>query len=192
MPCSNPRSSQPPPSSLNTTLSSVHRPSFIARVGSLLYFRVQVALRMLNFEPAQQRDSLPSDRRREPRIDHPAPVEVRLNDGKADADFNAVLVNTSTGGLAIRHWRKDLAIGQRVLISCISIGQIAAHVMWNWTVGPLVISGLRKSEGHPQAALNAEQAGCAKATPPPKLRALVLAVMVVLLAMATWYVGSKI
>ena len=147
---------------------------------------------MLDFEPAPHRDPLPSDRRREPRIDHPAPVEVRMKDGKADVDFNAVLVNTSSGGLAIRHWRKDLVIGQQVLISCISIGQIAAQVMWNWTVGPLVISGLRKI-GSGQIDFSTDQNPAGARTPAAaQIRPWVLAVMVALLAMASWYLGSKI
>lgn len=147
---------------------------------------------MLDLGPLPQNDSLPSDRRREPRIDHPAPVAVRMKDGNDEIDFNAVLVNTSTGGLAIRHWRKDLAIGQKVLITCMSIGQIAADVMWNWTVGPLVISGLRKCDSCSVPIAADGKPVFAKPLASAKLRPWLLAVVVVLLAAATWYVGSKI
>ena len=147
---------------------------------------------MLELEPAQQPHSSPSDRRREPRIDHPAPVEVRMKEGNSDIDFNAVLVNTSTCGLAIRHWRKDLAIGQQVLISCMSIGQIAAQVMWNWTVGPLVISGLRRiGSGHIPFTTD-KHPDSARMPTNVQIRPWMLAVAVLLLAVASWYLGSKI
>src|SRR5205807_3623141 len=84
------------------------------------------------------------DRRRHPRKNQPAPVTVYTQGSGQDVEFQAVLVNSSRGGFAIRHWRKDLMLGAHVK-ACFAGGeQMVARVKWNWISGPLVISGLER------------------------------------------------
>jgi hypothetical protein len=66
-----------------------------------------------------------------------------------DIEFQAVLVNMSCSGLAIRHWRRELMVGQKVRLALAAKGEIVARVMWNWAVGPVVISGLERIQSSP-------------------------------------------
>ena len=84
------------------------------------------------------------ERRRYPRESRPASVKICLQAAGEDVEFQAVLVNSSRGGMAIRHWRKDLMVGSYVKVSIGSSEEIAARVRWNWISGPLVISGLER------------------------------------------------
>jgi hypothetical protein len=89
------------------------------------------------------------ERRRDERVNQPDSVKVCLEHTGDDAEFQAVLVNVSCSGLAIRHWRKELPVGQRVRIGLLAKGEIVARVMWNWAVGPVVISGLEREQSGP-------------------------------------------
>ena len=70
---------------------------------------------MLNPEELQQ-TAEQVDRRRESRVNQPASVTVRTEQPGRTGKFHAVLVNSSIGGLAIRHWRKELLVGQQVRV----------------------------------------------------------------------------
>lgn len=89
------------------------------------------------------------DRRRDERVNQPEAVKVWVDEPGAQTEFQAVLVNISCSGFAIRHWRKELSVGQRVRIALLTKGEIIARVMWNWTVGPVVISGLEREQTAP-------------------------------------------
>ena len=89
------------------------------------------------------------DRRRDERITQPESVKVWVDEPGAETEFQAVLVNISCSGFAIRHWRKELSVGQKVHIALLAKGEIVARVMWNWTVGPVVISGLEREQTGP-------------------------------------------
>jgi len=89
------------------------------------------------------------DRRRDERVNQPESVKVWVDEPSAETEFQAVLVNISCSGFAIRHWRKELSVGQKVRIALLTRGEIIARVMWNWTVGPVVISGLEREQTAP-------------------------------------------
>ncbi|HWC18625.1 MAG TPA: PilZ domain-containing protein, partial [Terriglobales bacterium] len=72
------------------------------------------------------------ERRRDERVTQPESVKVCLEQPGKDLEFHAVLVNVSCSGLAIRHWRKELAVGQKVRIAFLAKGEVLARVMWNW------------------------------------------------------------
>jgi hypothetical protein len=88
------------------------------------------------------------ERRREPRVPQPGSVNVTFNQPDGAITFPAAVVDSSGGGMCIRHWRKELAIGHQVKISPASADgpsdSFIASVAWNWTVGPVVMSGLEK------------------------------------------------
>jgi PilZ domain len=144
-------------------------------------------------ESVQQRVVEFIDRRREPRDNQPAAVKVEMEQPGGPVEFQAVLVNSSSGGLAIRHWRRDLAVDQQVRILFPSRGEFAAQVIWNWSVGPVVISGLEKTE--PGRILRID--GCPRShfldrIRPLASRSLMFALFGALLVVAGWYFGSKI
>jgi hypothetical protein len=87
-----------------------------------------------------------SNRRDQPRNNQPDAAEVLIQGPQGDFSFQAVLVNSSQGGMCIRHWRRDLEIGQKVRLSSPPLHSSEARVVWNWAVGPVVISGLQKLE----------------------------------------------
>ncbi len=89
------------------------------------------------------------DRRRGERVNQPESVKVWVDEPGVETEFQAVLVNISCSGFAIRHWRKELSVGQRVRIALLTRGEIVARVMWNWAVGPVVISGLERVQTAP-------------------------------------------
>lgn len=99
-------------------------------------------------EKAQIAGIEPTERRQQSRIIQPHAAEVLVQEPGGEATFHAVLVNTSDGGMCIRHWRRDLAIGQTARISSPAFPETKARVIWNWTVGPVVISGLQRLESH--------------------------------------------
>jgi len=142
-------------------------------------------------EEVTQSTALASERRREPRIERPAPVKVCLERENGKAEFQAVLVNTSTTGLAIRHWRKELSVGQQICVTGDLLGEIVARVMWNWTVGPLVISGLQKLEKSSIALVEHCRCGASSAAVPGKSRSWLWAALTGLLIVVTWYVGTR-
>jgi len=148
---------------------------------------------MLNPEELQQIAAEHVDRRREPRVNQPAGVTVRVEQPGGGEEFHAVLVNASDGGFAIRHWRRDLIVGQRVRISDASQREIAASVMWNWAVGPVVISGLCREmlptasahirQMHGQLALDESNS---------RFQGWAWAGLMGLIAAAAWYFRDKI
>jgi hypothetical protein len=83
------------------------------------------------------------ERRRHPRNNPPVPVKVYVQRSGQDVEFQAVLVNSSRGGLAIRHSKK-LSLGTHIKACFASGEQLVARVKWNWISGPVVISGLER------------------------------------------------
>jgi hypothetical protein len=102
-----------------------------------------------NPQPAEQ-----TERRDQPRDNQPNAAEVLIRRPDGDVSFKAVLVNSSPGGMCIRHWRRDLAIGQKVRLSSPALHSSEARVVWNWAVGPVVISGLQKLEDYRRVLLS--------------------------------------
>lgn len=148
---------------------------------------------MLNHEEVEQGVAQVRERRREARVERPAPVQVCMEHGDGKTEFQAVLVNTSSTGLAIRHWRKELSVGQQICVTGDLLGEIAARVMWNWTVGPLVISGLKKLEKSSIALVDrCRSANATKRDAAVKSRSWLWAALTGLLIVVTWYVGSRI
>src|SRR2546423_5303624 len=151
---------------------------------------------MLNPEELQQ-TAEQVDRRRESRVNQPASVTVRTEQPGRTGKFHAVLVNSSSGGLAIRHWRKELLLGQQVRVSCGRRGEMAARVIWNWAIGPVVISGLNRVE-HPASDGNHSPIGidCSEAASGTQVRTKVWswmwAALMGLLIVAGWYMKSRI
>lgn len=146
---------------------------------------------MLNREEATQSSTQASERRRAPRIERPAPVKVCMDHADGKTEFQAVLVNTSSTGLAIRHWRKELSVGQQICVTGDLLGDIVARVMWNWTVGPLVISGLQKLEKSSISLVEHCRASASNAIAPGKSRSWLWAALTGLLIVVTWYVSRS-
>lgn len=94
-------------------------------------------------------------------MSQPGSVNITLSQSDTAITFPAAVVDTSEGGMCIRHWRKELVIGDEVKVSTSgSDGEselFSATVAWNWTVGPVVMSGLEKA--HRQKQINSKQAG---------------------------------
>lgn len=146
---------------------------------------------MLNPEELQQIAAEHVDRRREPRVNQPAGVTVRVEQPGGGEEFHAVLVNASDGGFAIRHWRRDLIVGQRVRIADTSQHEIAASVMWNWAVGPVVISGLcREMVPTPSAHIRQIQEQLTLGN--SRFQGWAWAGLMGLIAAAAWYFRDKI
>jgi hypothetical protein len=148
---------------------------------------------MLNPEELEQIAPEHVERRREPRLNQPAGVTVRVEEPGGGEEFRAVLVNASDGGFAIRHWRRDLVVGQKVRLSDASRPEIAASVMWNWAVGPVVISGLCR-EVVPTTSAHFHQV-LSRARPDESLsrfQGWAWAGLIGLLAAAAWFFRDKI
>jgi hypothetical protein len=94
-------------------------------------------------EFSREVDGLAHDRRREPRSIAHGSIAVIVEEPPAAGEFQAVLVDSSPGGLCIRHWSKELSRGQKVLIRSEHLGEARAHVIWNWAIGPVVMTGLQ-------------------------------------------------
>src|SRR5579871_2345132 len=87
-----------------------------------------------------------AERRTEPRVNVPGAVTISVDHSQGEAEFHAVLVDSSRRGLCIRHWHRDLKCGQQLRVTS-SSGDSQAEVVWNWEVGPVVMSGLRLLSG---------------------------------------------
>lgn len=150
---------------------------------------------MVNPDELEQIAADQMERRRQPRLNQPAGVTVRVEQPDGGEEFHAVLVNSSDGGFAIRHWRRDLVVGQKVRISGPSRHEIAAAVMWNWAVGPVVISGLCREAVHTASThfrglYGRPRAGFMESN--SRLQAWTWAAVTGLLAAAAWYFRDKI
>ena len=95
----------------------------------------------------------PKERRRYPRNPQPHTAEVRIQHADGDVASQAVVINSSVDGMCIRHWHKDLSIGETARVSSPSFPEMLARVVWHWSVGPMMISGLQKIKDHPEHAL---------------------------------------
>ena len=150
---------------------------------------------MVNPEELEQIAAEQVERRRAPRVNQPAGVTVRVEQSGEGDEFQAVLVNASDCGFAIRHWRRDLPVGQKVRISSPSRPEISAYVIWNWAVGPVVISGLSR-EAVPTPSVNLRgllerpKAGLIESN--SRFQAWTWAALTGLLAAAAWYLRDKI
>ena len=150
---------------------------------------------MVNPEELQQIAAEQVDRRRDPRLNQPAGVTVRVEQQDGGGEFQAVLVNASDGGFAIRHWRRDLLVGQKVRISYPSRDEVAACVIWNWAVGPVVISGLCRESAVGAFGANfpgMQRANGGFADSNSRLQAWAWAALTGLMAAAAWYLRDKI
>lgn len=148
---------------------------------------------MVNPEELEQIAAEQVERRREPRVNQPAGVTVRVEQPGGGDEFHAVLVNASDGGFAIRHWRRDLIVGQRVRISEPSRDEIAAAVIWNWAVGPVVISGLSREQAVPTPSAHLRGVyDPVELMAHPRFQAWTWAALTGLIAAAAWYLRSKI
>lgn len=150
---------------------------------------------MVNPEELEQIAAERLERRRELRVNQPAGVTVRVEQPGGGEEFQAVLVNASDGGFAIRHWRRDLPVGQKVRISYPSRNEIAASVIWNWAVGPVVISGLsREQVPTPSAYLRGipNRLQAAGVESHSRLHAWTWAALTGLIAAAAWYFRNRI
>lgn len=132
------------------------------------------------------------DRRRDERVNQPESVKVWVDEPGAQTEFQAVLVNISCSGFAIRHWRKELSVGQRVRIALLTKGEIIARVMWNWTVGPVVISGLEREQTAPIIGFGPRTDSAPDlAISRSNARAWFLAAGMGLLVVIGWYLTNK-
>ncbi|HEX6466718.1 MAG TPA: hypothetical protein VFZ99_05385 [Terriglobales bacterium] len=100
-----------------------------------------------------------------------------------EAEFQAILVDSSRSGLCIRHWRKGLPVGHYLRICSTSSGEIRAQVMWNWSVGPVVMSGLKIVNSSP--SLHCDVSGSAGSKSIRK--SLILGAAATLLVLITWF-----
>ena len=146
---------------------------------------------MLNRDEVEQDIAQVQERRREARVERPAPVRVCMEHGDDRTEFQAVLVNTSSTGLAIRHWRKELSVGQQIQVTGDFFGDIVARVMWNWTVGPLVISGLQRLEKSSISLVDRCRTNLNTTAGRAKSRSWLWAALTGLLIVVTWYVRSR-
>jgi len=95
-------------------------------------------------EPQQPvREAATVERRSEPRSPACDPITVIVEEGNGNTQFAAYLVDQSQRGLCIRHQCKALPTGRRVRIS-LSGQDVDTEVVWSWSVGELVMSGLRR------------------------------------------------
>lgn len=132
------------------------------------------------------------DRRRDERVNQPESVKVWVDEPGAETEFQAVLVNISCSGFAIRHWRKELSVGQKVRIAFLTKGEIMARVMWNWTVGPVVISGLEREQTAPIIGFGPRTDSAPDSTiSRSNARAWFLAAGTGLLVVIGWYLTNK-
>ena len=92
-----------------------------------------------------------TDRRRELRTPAHGGVSLKAGTDKLE-EFHAVVVNSSRRGLCVRHWRKNLMIGEELLLCSPGHPDLPVRVAWNWTVGPVVMSGLQLLQSDSAAA----------------------------------------
>ncbi|MBV9072167.1 MAG: PilZ domain-containing protein [Acidobacteria bacterium] len=155
-------------------------------------------------EPAQRGEGQFIERRREPRHSQPAAVKVKVSQEGGGVEFDAIMIDSSSNGLAIRHWRKDLNIGRDLRIRLQAGPQSLAYdflaqVVWNWSVGPVVISGLERvlnsadrtrtsARGRGETSISSGEQGLAGAG---KSRSWIFAVFGALLIVAGWYFRTR-
>lgn len=135
-----------------------------------------------------------AERRRDPRVNRPEAVKAWIEQDGERTEFQAVLVNISDGGLSVRHWRKDLKVGQEIFLQLPSRGELSATVMWNWTVGPVVISGLEKLQSAPILGIDTRrriESAARSASEVAPLWWLVAGVAGILVLLG-WYLGSGV
>jgi hypothetical protein len=84
-----------------------------------------------------------TERRHESRIPAHGAVTLKTSAAEKRDEFHAVVINSSHGGLCVRHWRRGLTAGDGLLLCSPSHDEIPVRVAWNWTVGPVVMSGLQ-------------------------------------------------
>src|SRR5919204_4498381 len=84
-----------------------------------------------------------TERRHESRTPAHGAVTLKTIALEKRDEFHAVVINSSHGGLCIRHWRKGLTAGDELFLCSPSHNEIPVRVAWNWTVGPVVMSGLQ-------------------------------------------------
>jgi hypothetical protein len=129
-----------------------------------------------------------SERRHESRIPAHGAVTLKINAAEKRDEFNAVVINSSHGGLCIRHWRRGLTAGDALLLCSPSHDEIPVRVAWNWTVGPVVMSGLQLMNADSGAAEALDYLD--KQTALRRMRAPVAITGVVLLFLfVAWYLG---
>jgi hypothetical protein len=156
------------------------------------YDCVNLALtRMVSPENLTRNSPFLVERRREPRVTQPGSVNITVSQSDAAITFPAAVVDASGGGMCIRHWRKELAIGEEVKVSSIgSDGQsdpFRATVAWNWTVGPVVMSGLEKCNQQHQLNLNAPRTFTKSNGKIAKVSSLLWASLTVLVVVLGWF-----
>lgn len=130
--------------------AAVSRANTFVLCSGLGGFSNLIAVWLPRMTQQEQQQTLPFDsieRRSQPRINQPHSAEVLIEQPRGNIAFPAVLVDTSQSGMCIRHWHKDLTVGQVTRISSPAFSEAAARVVWNWAVGPVVISGLQKIDG---------------------------------------------
>jgi hypothetical protein len=129
------------------------------------------------------------ERRRELRVTQPGSVNVTISQSDAPVTFPAAVVDASDGGMCIRHWRKELSIGDEVQVSpAAPDGQhdpFTATVAWNWTVGPVVMSGLEKCRSHQNDA--AIRTSSDRNTKASNVSSIIWASLTLLVFVLGWY-----
>ena len=127
-----------------------------------------------------------TERRHESRMPAHGAVALRINVGEKPEEFHAMVINSSHGGLCIRHWRKGLTTGDELLLCSPSHGEVPVRVAWNWTVGPVVMSGLQlmNTDSGANEAIDylEKQTALRRMRIPVAITGLVLLVL-----FATWY-----
>ena len=83
-----------------------------------------------------------TERRHELRTSAHGAVTLKTDAAGKSEEFHAVVVNSSRRGLCVRHWRKGLVTGEELFLCSPGHPDVPVRVAWNWTVGPVVMSGL--------------------------------------------------
>jgi len=97
-----------------------------------------------------------------------------------------VVVNSSRRGLCVRHWRKGLVIGEELHLCSPSHPEIPVRVAWNWTVGPVVMSGLQLLQSDSATAQAIDY--LEMRTPLRRMRApAAITVITLLVLLLAWY-----
>ncbi len=135
----------------------------------------------LEVEGMQSVPKLGHERRQEQRTIGHGSLNVHVEQAGAMEEFNALLVDSSQSGLCIRHWRKGLPVGQPLRIRSSSSNEVQAEIKWNWSVGPVVMSGLKIVDREHDAG---------SASTVYKLgKPLILSLAATLLVLITWLVA---
>lgn len=131
------------------------------------------------------------ERRREPRVFQPGSVNITVSHPDGAITFPAAVVDSSGGGMCIRHWRKELAIGRQVRVSSGSedgsADSFIASVAWNWTVGPVVMSGLEKCDSEEPDGPRSPNTLSNRNTKNAKTRSILWASLTLLVFVLGWF-----